>query len=424
MSEPGFPSTLSFELKKNAVASTMQQIAHFPITSSTASPLDTITFSLSCGKYGQYLSPTEIYLSFNIANLDGTSAITIDHSAYSFIDRIQVQSSGVVISDLQYFAPYAALMLDSQVGTGKGGFMSAFAGSAVAANANVQRAGATIAPNGNLNVSLPLIGTAIDGSSSDKMIPVGALSDLQVIIYINSTNAAVTAGAAITPWRLSNLTLTCSYVTLDAGAQAMINREYGGEYKWSGELWKGYNFNLATGSTADNVIVPIKVASAKSLVAILRPAASMASISALTNSSRICPYSSGTGTSSFFATIGSDTIPGIPIKNTTQHAVEFLKMWHGLGNPQALVSQFDSGTWTAGDSANAALCGTFAAGLDLECYSNKTNTIHSGYQIIGGTTLILNQSYAAALAAATLQTTYVHYDAIYTVSDGKLMVAN
>jgi hypothetical protein len=105
------------------------------------------------------------------------------------------------------------------------------------------------------------------------------------------------------------------------------------------------------------------------------------------------------------------------------HMMEYLKMWHGLSNPLALTTSFDSSTWVAGDAVNPATAGTFVAGLNLEAYSNKTGTIHSGVSVLGGTTMVLNQTYSSALSAATLQTTFCHFDVIYSIENGQLSVA-
>lgn len=414
-----FPSTLDFTLKKNAVKTAMHQQVHYPITGSTLNPLDLCTLSLSCGKFGQYIDPTQIYLSFTFNNKDATNAVNIDGSGYSFIDRAVVLSSGATVSDLQNYAPWAQLMLDSQLGVGKTSTFSTFGGGNTNASTNIIRDGAQVAPNGSLNISLPLMGTAIDASSTEKMIPVGAISDLQLQLYISANNNAI-FGTAAGNWTLSNMCLTVVYVQLDAGAQKMLDNAQGGTYRYSGEQWRGYNFNLNSGSTADNVIVPFKGASVKSVAAIQRLAANQNAYNAYTNLSRICKYTTG---SSWFVTIGSDVYPGIPIKNATMHMMEYLKMWHGLSNPLALTTSFDSSTWVAGDAVNPATAGTFVAGLNLEAYSNKTGTIHSGVSVLGGTTMVLNQTYSSALSAATLQTTFCHFDVIYSIENGQLSVA-
>ena len=232
-----FPTSLSFEMKKNAVKTELHQQVHYPITGSTASPLDVVTFSLSCGKYGQYINPSETYLSFTFNNKDATNAVSLDGSGYSVIDRVTVLSSGATVSDLQNYAPWAQLMLDSQLGVGKTSTFSTFGGGATNASTNIIRDGASVSGGASLNISLPLMGTAIDASTTDKMIPVGAISDLQIQFYISAANNAIYGSAAggSGNWSLSNVCLTVVYVQLDAGAQKMLDEAQGGVYRYEAQ---------------------------------------------------------------------------------------------------------------------------------------------------------------------------------------------
>jgi len=426
----GFPSVLDFSMKKNSVSSRLSQQVYVPISGGSANPGDIVTISPGVGHYGSYIDPSQCYISFQIKNADATNALVLDGSAYSAFDRIIVQSSGSTISDLQQFPAWAQLMLDSQLSTGKSGFMSTFAGTKTDGSLNNVRAGATIAASGSLFVSMPLIGTCIDQTAGDKLIPAGALSDLQLMFYVSAVNNLGVTSSASANWSLAGITLTVGYVTLDASAQKMIDDVQGGEYKWSVELWKGFNYGLAANSTADSVIVPWKGSSLKSVAAIQRLAGNFNNPAALTNTSRLCSYATATSgaNTSWFVAVGSDNYPSIPIRNTTQFAVEYLKMWHGLGVPSALQTSFDSSTWTAQDSAVATTCGSFVAGLNLEAYSGKTGTIHSGVAVLGGTTLVLQQGYVSTgigngANAPVTQTTYCGYDAVITVKEGIMSVA-
>jgi hypothetical protein len=436
----------------------MKQIVHYPLSSPTVNPLDTPIISFSCGNYGNYLDPNSILLNFTFTNNDSTNAQVLDGSGYSVIDRVVVQSSGAILSDLQNYAPWAQVILDTQSGVGKSGFMSTFAGSAIngtqtvytGANnasttttvqttipensANAVRQGASVAVGASTNITLPLIGTFFNGS--DKLIPVGALTDLQIQFYISSGynavygGAASLAGSAATAWTLTNFYITANYVELDASAQKMIDDSLGGVFKWSSELWRSYNFTLGSGS-ADNVIVPHKSESVKGIIAIARPAANINNYNKYSTTSRLCPYANSTtgGTSSFFITIGSEAYPNIPIRNTAQHAVEMLKFYHSVNNPDSYNNtQIDYANWNAQDSTNPITMGAFANFLNLEAYSNKSGVLHSGVPVVGGTTMVLNQNYATNATVQTamtgaLQTTFVHYDCICTVKDGQLEVA-
>ena len=145
-----FPASLDFSMKKNAVKTELHQQVHYPITGSTANPLDVVTFSLSCGKYGQYINPSDTYLSFTFTNKDAANAVSLDGSGYSVIDRVTVLSSGATVSDLQNYAPWAQLMLDSQTGVGKSSTFSTFGGGKTDLTANIVRDGAAVPAHSNL----------------------------------------------------------------------------------------------------------------------------------------------------------------------------------------------------------------------------------------------------------------------------------
>jgi len=255
------------------------------------------------------------------------------------------------------------------------------------------------------------------------------MSDLQLQFYIASAQNGVVSSSATPNWKLASLTLTCSFIQLDTSAQAVIDEAQGGTYKWSGELWKTYNFNLNSGSAGDNVIVPFKGSSLKTVVALMRPANHVGTATALTNTNRYNAYqiSSSTSSSSWFATVGNITFPNIPLKNSAMMMAESLKAWHSLNTPQGLTTQFDINNWEAtpisATTTTSTTAGSFAAAVNLEAYTNKTGTIHSGQSVIGGTTLVLNQVYASTLPVNMLQTTLCHYDAICTVENGLLSVA-
>jgi len=242
-----FPSVLDFSLKKNAIKSRVKQMVHFPLSSSTVNPLDQPIISFSTGNYGQYLDPNSITIQYTFKNLDTVNTVVLDGSGYCVFDRVVVSSSGSILSDLQNYNAWAQLILDTQAGSGKVGLMSSFAGtSASSANtANSLRAGASVASNGTLNLSLPLMGTIFNGS--DKLIPVGAMSDLQIQFFISSYSNAVFGGAnAFTTddWQLTGFSICCNYIELDASAQKMIDNSLGGVFKWSTELWRSYNFRI------------------------------------------------------------------------------------------------------------------------------------------------------------------------------------
>ena len=427
------PSTLHFAPKQNAINSTQLQQIHIPLSGSTVNPLDTITIPLSTGKYAQYLDPAQMYLSFQIYNPDTSYGFNVDHSAYSFIDRIQVQSSGGVLSDLQYFGVWASMIIDgaSQSAKSSGLSVVAAAGGTNASTNNIIRGGTTVAKGSVINVSLPFIGTILDNTGGDKLIPVGAMNDLSIVIYMSSNKNAVVSTVAANPpttsWQLKNFRVVATYVQIDENAQRMVDNETDGVFRWSTTLWRGFNYTTSATSQADAIIVPFKCSSAKSIFNTWRLIAGNEVYTSNVQSQRSNPFTplGSSNTSSYFVQIGAACYPPIPVRNASEHFMEFQKAWHTSSVPAAYDCNMAPGEY----DINSATAGSFCTGLDLESFTGKSGVAHSGVNITGGTTAIINCSYEAAFgqtgapSAACYINTFLNYDAIIEVSGGQSIVS-
>jgi len=428
-----FPNTLDFsKLTPNAVKTRTRQVAVTALQGSTLNPGDNPIFNIPCGVYGQYLDPSQTFLQFTFTNTDtsatGNQVLKLDGSFYSLMDRITVTSSGAVISDFQQFGGYAQVMLDTFVSTGKNS-MAIFAGTSSDANRNWTRDGAQVtqgAANGIFG-AVPLMGSGIlDATGNQKMVPVGALQDLELQLFLASVGNSVYSTSATVNWQLTSVQLVIGIVELDPGAQRMIDEMTGGQYKLSVELWRGYNTSLTAGNTSDQVIIPHKCQSAKTILWIYRPQSNFNNFGSYTQVARFNPfYKDGITPSSVFVQAGATAYPQVPIKNWAALFLEYQKAYHALGVPEALRNSFDILTWKAavGTAANINGAGSFVGGINLEAYSGKSGVINSGAEVTGGTSMILNSSYAIALPSATIQSTYVHFDAIAVVSGGVMEIA-
>jgi hypothetical protein len=423
------PSTLAFGPKRDAVNSTLFNQISIPLNGSTINPLDTVTIPVQgTGRYGAYLDPSMTFLSFQISNPDATQSIVIDNSAYSFIERVVVQSSGSVISDLQNFGAWAAMLLDMspQSSRSTGFAITAGCEGGTGQNPNFSRKGATITAGSSLNVSIPLIGTAIDCTGTpDKLIPIGAMSDLQIILYMSSARNAVTAGTAPTAtWQLRNFRLNTTFVQLDETAQRMIDEANGGAFKFSSTLWRAFNSTTGATDGGNNVVVPVKSSSIKSTYSIWRPVAANESYSACWQSARHNPFGlvSATTLGSAYAQVGALSIPNIPLRTAPEFFSSLQNAWHQLAVPSAYDTQLTVGDFDAAASTTSqAPTGSFVLGLNMESFSGKTGVFHSGVNCTGGTSFVLNAVYPAALSAAQQITTFVQYDAIIEVAGGSVV---
>lgn len=422
------PSTLAYGPKKDAVNSTLFNQISIPLNGSTINPLDTVTIPIQgTGRYGAYLDPSMTFLSFQIFNGDATQSIVVDNSAYSFIERAVVQSSGSQISDLSNYGAWAAMLMDMAPQSARSSGFSVAAGceGSTTQNPNFSRKGATIAPGASLNISIPLLGTAIDSTSVDKLVPVGAMSDLQLVLYMSSARNAVTsAGTPTVPWQLRNFRLNTTYVQLDETAQRMIDEANGGAYKFSSTLWRAFNSTSGATDGGNNVVVPIKASSIKSTYTIWRPTAANESYSACFQSARHNPFGlvSATTLGSAYAQVGALSIPNIPLRTAPEFFSSLQNAWHQLAVPSAYDTSLCQGDFDAAAStASQAPTGSFVLGINMESFSGKSNTSHSGLSCVGGLSYISNFVYPAALSASQQITTFVNYDAIIEVAGGSVV---
>ena len=303
-------------------------------------------------------------------------------------------------------------------------------GGSKADTANIVRKGSTIAASSVLNVSLPLIGTILDNTGGDKLIPVGAMNDLSIVIYMSSNkNAVVQSGASAptAPWQIQNFRVVASYIQIDENAQRMIDQETGGVFRWSTTLWRGFNYTTSATATADAVIVPFKCSSAKTIFNTWRLTSGNESYTSNVQSQRSNPFSpmGSANTSSYYVQIGAACYPPIPVRNASEHFIEFQKAWHQSSIPSSYDCNMAPGEY----DVNSSTAGSFVTGLDLESFTGKSGVAHSGVNITGGTTAIINCNYegtfgtAPAPGGACYINTFLNYDAIIEISGGQTLVS-
>ena len=345
----------------------------------------------------------------------------LDGSAYSLIDRITSSSSGSPLTDVQYQAPLVQAILDTHLGMGRGGSASISFGTVVDNTNNTNRGGVSIATGSTYNVSIPLMLTAIDATFTNKMIPIGKVSDLQLQFFMASVGNSVQTASTTANWKLTNFSLVVDFLELDAGAMAELDRKSdGGIIQYSGEIWRGYQFALNAGSSADTIVVPAKMQSCKTLYSTFRYTQNVNNSVACSTVARMNPFING---ATFYANIGATAVPQVPLRNAGQFFIELIKAQHGLYEPIAYTNQFNATNWvvcdqTASDTATSV--GSFLLGLDLENFNGKGDVVYSGASIVGGTVLSLVQAYGTPLALAVTQNVYLQADAVVSIVNGQM----
>jgi hypothetical protein len=206
-----------------------------------------------------------------------------------------------------------------------------------AANAvNFSRGGIGMSPGFTYTFAVPLI-SGIIGTSLNKMLPIGNLIDLRVEISWESSAQAVYAPfTAASPstniWQVVGAELVLQVLSLnrDVHDSLVANKS---EIMISTESYRNYNTVLNGGNTADNVVLPLKFTSTKSLVSTFRLQSNQNVYNVASVGSRRNPFATnGATTPSIQWLLGNVYAPAVPLRSVPEIYSEFGKTFHSLGS--------------------------------------------------------------------------------------------
>ena len=208
----------------------------------------------------------------------------------------------------------------------------------------ISRVGPVIPFGGKLTVCLPLL--SMFGTLSCRMYPIHALSSpLMLHIYWDSlanvqclrwtpghtnisntvpdgTAVGLAAGAGVNGsstymswnYQITDIEYHANVVTLSGEAQAVIDQMTGGVYQISTSSYRHYSNTIPAGSTQNEILVPARFSSLKSLFHCLRPQSNLNSATNFSISERIKNYFTRAQ-----LRIGSALYPSQPIEMTNNY---------------------------------------------------------------------------------------------------------
>ncbi len=218
-------------------------------------------------------------------------------------------------------------------------------GGANGTDLRISRVGPVIPFGGKLTVCLPLL--SMFGTLACRMYPIHALSSpLMLHIYWDSvanvqclrwtpghtnisevvpdgTNANLTSPNAIKVgsstymnwgYQMTDIEYHANVVTLSGEAQAVIDQMTGGVYQISTSSYRHYSNTIPAGSTQNEILVPARFSSLKSLYHCLRPQTNLNNASHFSISERIKNYFTRAQ-----LRIGSALYPSQPIEMTNNY---------------------------------------------------------------------------------------------------------
>lgn len=257
------PPMLAYEQKFQSPPVTNARYFLTPVNGgSFVAPLSTgtlIKFEIPCGTYGSHLNPQETALAFTINNTS-TQSLTLDGSAFSLIDRIDVYYGSLLISSISNYANFATMMTDLTGG----------AAPHYLKGQDNSTTGRTIASTASDTFVLPLINCI--GSMAMKAIPLSELRDaIKIEVLLNPAMdwgvyaALPTGGVTITSAKL-----WCTNIQLGGDVHSALVAKCNGKLKVPVFDVQNFRTSIGLNTGAFTYTIPCKVASCTAIFVTLR----------------------------------------------------------------------------------------------------------------------------------------------------------
>jgi hypothetical protein len=430
-------SDMLLGLKPSAPKSRSYRISVPPLNKNVFAPGDQMIFELPTGRKGTWLDQSQSYIKFSVqvaatgATAVGGTGVYLDNTAYSFIQRLDIYNSSNLLETINEYGQLANFLLDTgltqsdkvglspMIGSNSYNYLTSPAG-AYAQFANVatvqvpgDRSGQSLAAvtvaGGNINTAIPYtyclpVLSGIVGSNASKMLPVGLIQNpIRCEFYLSAVNDAIYAGttAAGATWQLINVEFVVCYVELTDGSLDMQMEPDEAQYIATTTYRQtSATIPLATAGEFTNML-PFRCSSLTAIYARFRNQTSAVNgvnaSAAYRKSSSVNP-----NLASYYFRIGSSMYPNKPVYLMSSQSgtgaegyAELLKSFHALsasvGNSAIPYSNYNVATTATLGFAqayvpagrNAAVVpdtfgNAFAIGLELQSFSNRSDTILSG----------------------------------------------
>ncbi len=299
----------------------------------------TISFSLPCGMgRNTFLSPWDTTLSFSVSYTPSVASnvtaglLNLVGSAASFFENLTLFSNNVPIEQIGSYGPLQNFLLQNTVSNSErlGGISNSM-GTDNSFGANGHEYATATTNTISYNYCIPLC--SIIGFNSERLVPIGSISNLQLQMTINSGNfpfvsfcTAVTTGGTLGPLTLNNFFLNMKYITLDDMSSALLNQTLqDGKWFVKATTYTQASASLPSGSQGNQqLLLQLRNSSVRSVLAYFNTTASVS----------VCPngiYDAvGILTNSRQLQVGSSYYPNRPINDLQQPAVGYCYLIQAL----------------------------------------------------------------------------------------------
>ena len=428
-------SDMLLGLKPSAPKSRSYRISVPPLNKNVFAPGDQVIFELPTGRKGTWLDQSQSYLKFSVqftstaAAAPQGSGIYLDNTAYSFIQRLDIYNSSNLLETINEYGQLANFLVDTSltqsdklglstlIGSNSSTVINGL-GAAYAQFSNLasiqapgDRSGAsfqTASTAAGINTGIPYtfclpVLSGIVGMNASKMLPVGQIiNPIRCEFYLAALNDAIYAGTAATGanWQLINVEFCVCYVEIDGSLEMQLDPDEAQYIATTTYRQTSATIPLATAGEFTNML-PFRCSSLTAIYARFRNQSGAVNgvnaSAAYRKSSSVNP-----NLASYYFRVGSSMYPNKPVYLMSSQSgtgaegyAELLKSFHALsasiGNSSLSFSNYNVATTATLGFAQAfvaaakttavaqdTFANSFAIGLELQSFSNRSDTILSG----------------------------------------------
>jgi len=470
-------SDLLYGLKPSCPKSRSYRINVAPLNKSVFVGGDQCIFEVPTSRPGTYLDNTQTYLKFSVqcssttASAVGGSGIYLDNSAYSFFQRIDTYHSANLLESISEWGQLANFLIDTGLTKSDKEGLSTMIGTnyisnLVNASASYSQYGApgvVQLPGDRSGISLASVSTAsgintaipynfslpffngIIGVNCSKNLPVGKLnSPVRIEAFLANNDDAIYSGtsSAGAIWQLVNVELVLTYIELNDD----IPHDPSVPMYISTKSWRQASTYIPASTSGEfTALLPFRFASLCSLYGRF-----LNQSNAVQGSNSTASYRKGSSVncwSQYYFRVGSQMIPNKPVNlingslvgTGSEGYAELIKSFHALstsiGNTAIPYNQYNVCTtatqgWSAPYAPGSKTTGTldthansFAIGLELESFSNRTDTILSGVSTLNTQIFFTGVVNSGATVGGTANSNiiahfFANFDSILVIQDG------
>lgn len=241
-----------------------------------------ISFTIPSGQgRNQFLSPWDTTLSFSVTYTPSVAsnvtagALNLVGSAASFFESLTLYSNNTPIEQIAGYGALQHYLLQNTVNYAeRNGGISICMGTDNSSGVSGHEYATAVTTQVTYNYCIPLC--SIIGYNSEKLIPIGSLSNLQLQMVITTGNfpfvsfcTGVTAAGSLGALTLNNFSLNMKYVTLDDMSSALLNQTLqDGKWFVRATTYTQSSVSLPSGSSgAQQLLLQIRNSSVRSILA-------------------------------------------------------------------------------------------------------------------------------------------------------------